>query len=262
MAALPFIVVPQVLADVACGNQRAEAPAAHLGEFLYRGMVWRSNGSGDLWVTFRRDAAAAFDFVGILGANAGAGTTLRVRVGGSAAATTASPEYDSGALSFISPAITRADGRYHAHREIGAPRTGAWVRIDVGGHAGDFEASMLVVGLKRQVAQYYETSWRTGVRDLGSITIGRNGVPGISLGTKLRTLEYTLGWASEAEAETMLAPLDELLGRTSPYLTCFDPEPTLYRQRRTFFGWNEEMPSIGKVAWNRYERNFQVLSLF
>ncbi|WP_334656713.1 hypothetical protein [Sphingomonas panaciterrae] len=262
MAGLPFVVVPQALAQITCGNERAEAPAGHLGEFLYRGMVWRSNGPGSLWVTFQRNATEPFDFVGILGASARPGTTLRVRVGGSAGATTSAPDYDSGALPFISPAITRRDGLYHAHHELGAARGSQWVRIDIGGHTGDFEASMLVIGLKRQVARYYETSWRTGVRDLGSITIGRNGVPGISLGTKLRTLEYTLGWVSEEEAETMLAPLDELLGRTTPCLTCFDPEPTAYRQRRTFFGWNEEQPSIGKVAWNRYERAFQVLSLF
>lgn len=263
MADKPFMVVPAALTQIASGNERPGRAASNLGEFAYRGMVWRSNGSGSLWVRGSFGTAQLIGFVAMLGASAQPGTTIRIRLGASAAAVDGSgATYDSGALPFISPAITRTDAIYHSHHRLPTPVTATWWRVDIAGHSSDFEASMLAMGAVLEAARYYETDWRTGIRDLGSITFGRNGVPAVALGQKLRSLEYKLGWASEAEMETMLAPLDERVGRTTPFLTCFDPAPTPYRQRRTFFGWQEEVPVVGKVAFNRFERGFQILSLW
>lgn len=262
MADKPFMVLPAQLTGVTSGNARPAAPGSNLGEFLYRGMVWQSAGNGSLWVKGALTAAQLVSYVGMLGALAQPGTTIRVRLGTTSAQVDGTAPYDSGVLPFISPAVSRTDGVYHSHLELPAPITASWWRIDIAGHSGDFQASMLVIGAKLQVAKYYEPTWKTGTRDLGSITFARNGVPGVAPGAKLRAIDYTLGWVSEAEAETMLAPLDDVTGRTVPYLTCFDPAPTIYRQRRTFFGFNEEAPSLGKVAYNQFERNYQLLSLF
>jgi hypothetical protein len=262
MADIPFIVVPLALGTIATGNERANRPAAHLGETLYKGMVWQSNGNGDLWVRGDFGAAQAIDFVAVMGANALPGTTIRIRLGDSQAEVDGSADYDSTALPFIDPAVTRADGVYHSHHELPSTVTKRWWRIDIGGHTGDFSASVLVIGLKRQPARYYETMWKTAIRDLGSVTFSRNAVPGLVTGLKLRTLQYSLRWISEAECETMFAPLDELLGRTTPFYLCFDPADTTYRQRRTFFGFHEEAPEITKVRFDGFERTFNILSLW
>jgi len=262
MSDKPFVVVPIDIGTVTTGNDRPATPADHLGETFYRGMVWRSNGPGNLWVRGDLGKAETIDFVGLLAANALPGTSIRIRLGDTQAEVDGVADYDTGALPFISPAIARADGLYHSHHELPAPMTKRWWRIDIGGHSGDFEASILVMGKKLQVATYYETSWQVSQRDLGSITFARNGVPGISSGAKLRALAYKYGWISEAEAETMIQPLDEAMGRTLPFLTVFDPAPTAYRQRRTFFGWNEDNVSVSKAAYDRFERAFSILSMF
>ena len=62
--------------------------------------------------------------------------------------------------------------------------------------------------------------------------------------------------------EAIMAPLDERVGRTAPIFACFDPAPTAYRQARTFFGFNEDHPSIGKVRCDGFEREFTILSMF
>lgn len=262
MAGVPFVVVPIELPSVTTGNERVAQPAAHLGETLYRSMVWRSNGASNLWIRGSFATAQAINFVALMGANALAGTTIRVRLGDTQAAVDGTASYDSGAVPFIAPAVTRADGIYHSHLELPSTQTRLWWRIDIEGHTGDFEASMLVMGAKVQPARYYETNWEVSVRDLGSITFSRNGVPGFSQGAKLRSLNYKLGWLTETEADTMMASLDEAVGKTLPIYVCFDPEATVKRQRRTFFGFNEDQPSIGKVAFDRFERNYQILSLF
>jgi hypothetical protein len=262
MAGIPFIVDPLALGTLTTGNQRAAQPAAHLSETLYRSMVWRSNGASNVWIRGNFATAQAINFVAILGANAQSGTTIRIRLGDTQAAVDGTPSYDSGTIPFIAPAVTRANGVYHSHLELPSMQTRLWWRIDIGGHTGDFEASMLVMGAKVQPARYYETNWEVGVRDLGSITFSRNGVPGFTAGAKLRSLNYKLGWLTEAEADAMMAPLDEALGKTRPFYVCFDPDATTLRQRRTFFGFNEDQTSLSKVLFNRFERNYQILSLF
>lgn len=262
MAGIPFIVQPLPLGIITTGNEQAAKPATNLGEFLYRGMEWGSTGASNLWVRGDLGASQAINFVGMLGANAQSGSTIRIRLGDTQAEVDGTADYDSGALAFIAPSITRTDGRYHSHHELPSLQTKRWWRIDIGGHSGDFAASMLIMGRKMQPARYYDTTWQTTVRDLGAVAFGRNGVPSITAGSQLRVLNYKLSWLTETEAEAMMAPIDEAAGKTDPLLIVFDPEATTYRQRRTFFGFNEEQPSLGKIGFNRFERAFQIVSLF
>lgn len=263
MADIPFIVVPVDLGTIATGNEITSRPASHLGEFNYRGMVWQSSGATDLWVRCDLGSAQDIDFVGVLGANAISATTIRIRLGDSQAEVDGTADYDSTAIAFINPtpAVIPANG-YHSHHELPSMVSKRWIRIDIGSHTGDFEASMLVIGKKLQPGVFYEGQWQAGVRDLGGITFSRNAVPGITVGEKLRTAGFKLSWITETEMETEFAPLDEAMGRTFPMFVSFDPAATTYRQRRTYFGWFEEQPNIGKLGYNRFEREFSILSLF
>lgn len=263
MAGKPFFVVPAPLAVVTSGNELAARPASHLGEFFYKGMVWESSGASNLWVLVDLGQTTPIDFVGMLGANAVTGTDIRVRLGATQAeAEGGAALYDSGAVDFISPAITRPDERYHAHLELPSPVSARWVRIDISGHSGDFLASMLVVGEKVEPTHYYEGQWAREVRDLGSVTFSRHGVAGVSEGAKLRGLSFRLAWLTEDEMEETFSPIDERVGKTAPLFLAFDPEATIYRQRRTFFGFMEEQPIYTKRGYNRFEREFRFLSLF
>ncbi len=213
MAMLPFCVVPLPLGTVATGNELAERPAVHLGEFKHIGMVWRSSGNSNLWIRGDMGSAKAIDFCSLIMANAQAGTTIRLRLGDSQAQVDGSAPYDSGAVAFISPSITRDDGLYSSHLELPSVQTRRWWRIDIGGHSGDFEAAKLVLGQRVTPSSYYSGGFEFGAEDLGTSTFTQWGVPDETDGLIFRSLRFTLAWLNETEFETKFRPVIERLGR-------------------------------------------------
>ena len=263
MADKPFFVAPLALGTITTGNELTNRPASHLGETLYRGMVWQSSGNSNLWVRGDFGAAQDIDFVGLLGTNAQSGTTLRVRLGDSQAEVDGTADYDSTAVSLISPTpATVPTQGYHSHLELPSVQSKRWWRIDIGSHTGDFSASVLVLGKKVSPASYYEGQWQRSVRDLGGVTFSRNGVPGVTEGEKLRAAVWKMSWLTEQEMEEDFAPLDEAIGKSSPLYVCFDPAATSYRQARTYFGLAEDNPALTKLGYQRFEKQFQIISLF
>jgi hypothetical protein len=263
MAKLPFVVIPTPLGTITTGNEISAKPAAHLKEFLDIGMTWKSSGNTNLWVRMDLGTAKPIDFVSMIGANAQSGTTIRIRLGDTQAEVDGTADYDSGALAFISPSITSDDGLYGSHHELPSLQTKQWCRIDIGGHTGDFEAAKLILGQRVTPSRYYSAGFEMGIEDQGSIDFGRWGVAEITSGMIMRSLKFELGWLTEAEEMTMFAPLMKKLGTRNPALWCFDPDPTTYRQAKTYFGTVKENPfSVGgKVKPGIFSREFSILSL-
>lgn len=256
----PFAVLPLSLGVIATGNQRANRPAAHLGEFGAIGMIWQSNGNGNLWARGDLGAVKPIDFASMIWANAQPGTTIRLRLGATQAAVDGVAAYDSGALPFISPAITRDDGLYSSHLELDGVVNARWWRIDIGGHAGDFSAAKLVLGRRILSASYPNPGWSFGADDLGEHDITRWGVVDEADGVILRTLAFKLGWVTTADFETKWRPLLER-GRRQITLWCFDPEASAYRQARTYLGFTGPNPATGGVGVDKYEMDLEVRSL-
>jgi len=264
MAALPFAVKPLALGAMATGNETAGKLAAYLGETKYIGMTWRSTGASNVWIRGDFGTAQVIDFISLLSANALSGTTIRVRLGDTQAHVDgASSPYDSGVLPFISPSITRPDGLYHSHLQLGTPQTRRWWRIDIGSHTGDFEAAMLIMGQMITPARYYSQGHKFGVEDMGDVKVNRWGVPDETDGLIFRTLEFTLGWMDEAEFETKFRPLTEAIGKRGVALWCFDPAATTYRQARTYFGWLKDAPyaTVGTAKPGTVSHDFSILSM-
>jgi hypothetical protein len=266
MPTLPFAVIPTPLGTIATGNEVAGHPAEHLGEFKAPGMTWKSSGASSLYVRGDFGSAMPVDFVSVMSANAIPATTIRVRLGDSQAEVDGTAGYDSGAVAFISPSITRADGLYHSHLELPSVQTKRWWRIDIGSHTGDFEASMLVIGQKLTPANYYAPGWARGVEDMGGIDIGRWGVADEQDGLIWRSLTFRLGWLSEADFETKFGPMMEALGKRGVALWCFDPTSGVYRQRKTYFGFIRSAlvatHSRDTPAGIRYDQEYDILSMF
>lgn len=263
MPQLPFVVVPTPLGTITTGNEISAKPAAHLNEFVDIGMTWKSSGNTNLWVRGNFGSAKPVDFVSLLGANAQAGTTLRLRLGDTQAEVDGTADYDSGAQTFISPSITSDDGLYHSHWSLPSVQTKQWWRIDIGSHTGDFEAANLILGQKVTPSRYYSAGFEMGVQDQGDIGFGRWGVVEQASGLIMRTLKFDLEWLTEAEEMTMFAPLMKKLGTRNPALWCFDPEPTTYRQAKTYFGVVKDNPfsTGGQTKPGTYARSFSILSL-
>jgi len=264
--ALPFCVVPTPLGTVTTGNELAEKPAAHLGEFKASGLAWGSSGNSNLWVRGNFGSAKPINFVSVMAANAQSGTSIRVRLGDTQAEVDGTADYDSGLLPFISPPITRDDGLYHSHLELPSLQTEQWWRIDIGSHSGDFEASMLIMGQKLTPANFYEPGWERGVEDLGDLEISPYGVASEQPGLIFRTLSMRFGWMSEADYETMFRPLIEALGKRGVAYWCFDPASSTYRQAKSYLGWLRNAlvatHSRNTPSGVRYQQQFDLLSMF
>jgi hypothetical protein len=231
----PLFVIPADLGTIATGNQRTEAQALHLNLHRSPGLVWRSNGNSNLWARGQMAASTLISFASVLAANAQPGTTIRLRLGTSQAEVDGgSAPYDSGAVAFISPAVTRDGGLYHSHQRF-SPISATWWRIDIGSHTGDFEAMSLVLGEAVQAERYYDRGFEFGNDDLGDVDYSRWGVVSETDGFVMRTLSFKLAWISEAAFEGQFRRIMNLTKRT-PVFICFDPEATTYRQDKTYFG--------------------------
>lgn len=257
----PIFIIPHDLGTIATGNAQSGFPVTHLNRHKAIGLVWKTTGNTNVWARGQFSASRAIDFCAIVSANALAGTQFRLRLGTSQAQVDGTAPYDSGALTFISPSITREDARYHSHLEIGTVQNATWWRIDITGHTGDFQASNLVLGRKVEPSRFYNADFEFGVEDLGSAEFGRFGVMNEEPGVILRTATFSLGWQTEAEFEASFRPMMEKLGKRGILYTIFDPEPTTYRQSKTFMGILRK-PLFARAMRKpkTYQQDFDILS--
>jgi hypothetical protein len=235
----PFAVIPLNLIALVGGNGKINRPWTHLALPEYPGMVWETDGNDRLWVRGQFDGSKPVDFCSLMGTNAQAGTTLRLRLGTSQAEVDGTAPYDSAALPIIAPSRTEASGLYHSHLELPNVETATWWRIDIGSHTGDFSAAALILGEKLEPSNFYNRDREIGFEDLGALEVSRNGVIADTPGTVLRTLLFRLGWVEEEEFWSKWAPMAERRadGGKQIVFWAFDPEATVRRQAKTFLGF-------------------------
>ena len=259
----PIFVLPLDLGTFVAGSAQDSNPVYGLGRPLAAAVTWRTNGNSAIWARGDFGSAQAVDFCALLAANAQSGTTIRLRLGATQGDVDGTAPFDTGTLPFISPSITREDGLYHSHLEIGSVQTYRYWRIDIGGHTGDFEASTLVLGKQVVSSRYYSPEFERGVEDLGEMSVGRWGVPDETPGAILRTMSFTLGWMSEAEFEASFRPMLEKKGKRGAVYCCFDPDPTTYRQAKTYLGtMRKSQFARGVKKPGIYSMDFEFLSMF
>lgn len=260
MAGIPFFVEPLPFTVINGSSGPSDRPASHLAEFKYAGMVWRSNAGSFHTVTLDFGAPVTIDHVSLLNTNAQPGTQWFINAGATQAnAEGGSPSFATGDAPLISPAVTGRD-RYHGFRSFSAQTYRYWV-VGMLSHTGTFEASILAAGRRISTASYYEPEWEAGPEDLGTLAYSRNGVPEIADGATLRRLGFNLQWVTEAETESLLLPMLGRLGRRGSVLCCFDPDATVYRQGRTYFGTLADQGRMRKIGFNRFEKRFEIVSI-
>lgn len=259
----PFFVMPIDLGKVVASAADLGYPVFNLNRHKAIGLTWKGIASGGLWARGSLPVAASIDFCAIVSANAQPGTTYRLRIGATQAEVDGDgATYDSGYLPFISPAISREDGLYHSHLEIPSVQTGTFWRIDIGGHVGDFQAASLVLGQKIEPSRFYNYEWEYGVKDLGDISFTRWGVMDEDPGLVWRTVSFTLGWQTEAEFEDHFRPMAEKVGRRGIVFLAFDPEPSAYRQARTYMGVFDKAPFAKGIRKPRtFTQDYVIVSM-
>lgn len=257
----PIFVIPLNLGTIATGNEIAGKPASNLNRAKAIGLTWKTSDATNVWARGDFASAKAVNFMSLVSANALPGTLIRLRLGDTQAEVDGVADYDSAAVAFISPSITREDGLYHSHLEF-ASITKRWWRIDVTGHTGAFEGSTLVLGATITPSRFYNLGFERGIRDLGSIEFSRFGVFDEEEGAIFRTLDFTLGWITEAELEASFRPMVESLGSRGIVYACFDPEATAYRQGKTYLGVMAKPPfAKGTKKPATFAMDFQIVSM-
>ncbi|QZP06778.1 hypothetical protein [Caenibius sp. WL] len=264
MAAIrkPIFVRPLDLGTVICGNARGGHGVQHLNRNRDPGLTWRTDGNGNVWAKGNFGYVQPVDFCAMIAANAVEGTHIRLRLGMSEGAVDGGPAvYDSADQPFIVPASATANGLYCSHLELPNVVNAVWWRIDITGHTGDFEAAGLVLGEKIEPSRYYNLDYEYAPNDLGDIEFTPWGVGDETPGLIWRTVSFTLSWQTEAEYETKFRPLTEALGKRGVIYCCFDPEPSPYRQARTFMGVLEKPVAAAGVRKPRtLEQEFKIIS--
>lgn len=267
----PIFVVPETLDGITSDNAQSGHPAINVGRHKAAGVVYKSSGATSVNLKGHFGSSGTvepeIDFVALLGTNAQAGTTARFKLGSSTGNAASGAGYDSGAQTIRSPApvAERPDGLSHWFWEvpsIGPSANTRFWQIDIGGHSGDFQASMLIIGKKVQSSKFYNPDYQFGTQDLGKADVGQWGVVEDSGGKILRTIDFTLGWEDEAQFEASFRPMMERVGQRQPVYCCFDPAATAYRQARTYFGLlRKPLVARGIRKPKTYSQEFSILSL-
>lgn len=257
----PIFVLPVPLIGLSADSAGNGHPVDNLAEHKAIGLTWQSGSYGDHWIRGQFTGPRAIDFCALVSANAQPDTQVRLRLGSTMAQVDGSAPYDSGALPFISPAISREDGLYHSHLELPSPVTANAFRLDITGHSGPFEASMLVLGQKVEPSRFYNWDREFGVKDLGSGEFTSWGVFNEQPGIVMRTIDFTLGWQSETEFEASFRPMIEQLGIRQPLYLVFDPEPHAARQAKTYMGMLSKPGFARGTRRPGFTQDFSILSM-
>lgn len=256
----PIIVKPLELDNLVASTTTAGFPVSNLADFYAVGLHWRST-AAVCWVRGEFDGSRAVDFLSVIAANALPGTKIRLRLGITQAQVDGTAPYDSGAVDFISPAVTRESGLYHSHLEIPSVQNATWFRIDITGHTNEFQAANIVLGKAIRPSHYYNWSYEFGVEDLGQGGFTPWGVFDETPGLIFRTLAFTLAWQTQAEFENSFRPLLEQLGKRGIVFCCFDPDPNVTRQAKTYLGIFEKPPFARGTRKPGYTQDFSLISM-
>lgn len=258
----PIFVIPLNLGTIVAGDAALGHSVFHINRPKAIGLTWKTTGPSNVWARGMFAASRTIDFCAMIAANALPGTLIRLRLGTTQAEVDGVAPYDSGAVAFIAPAVTRESGLYHSHLELPSPQNATWWRIDITGHTGAFEASTLVLGKSITPSRYYNLDFERGIRDLGSLEFSRYGVFDEEEGAIFRTLDFSLGWQTEAEIEASFLPMMEKLGTRGIVYVCFDPEATTYRQSKTYLGVMAKPPGArGNKKPATFSQDFQIVSM-
>lgn len=232
----PLFVRPYEGMAITAQNAATGFPASHLGVLRHSGLIWRSV-TATPFITIDLGESRAIDFVGLLATNANPTTALRVRIGDTQAEVNAAGDHDSGAQIIRSPSVSLESGQYHSFYKLDSAITKRWVRIDISGHSGPFEASHLVIGESKTPEYFPSPDFEFGADDQTGFEIVAGGIASGADDLPNRTLRINFPWMTESDYETYFRHLVERHGVNRPFYLCQDPAETAFRMSRTYFGY-------------------------
>jgi hypothetical protein len=246
----PYLCRPFPLTVVDGGNALSVGPAANLLRDE-PSMVWRSNGVGNISLTFQ-GSGAPVDTIALLFTNLRTTDTVQVRAANTVADTTGNPVYDSGVQVAFSGTCT-APHRPKTIITLEEPVGALFWRIDISAPnhpAGYVEAVRLVIGQRLDLGgQKAGIDWGCKFiwTDQSSMTT-TNGVTYGQEWAKLPGWSITSSWITDDDWTWNYNPALGIIGNFKPVLMVPNPDGP-YTQHEAVYGRITDGPLPAESAF-------------
>ena len=255
------VIATPVLSDASvltASSANSSFPVSNLLD-MQLSQVWRST-STTASLTLNLGSTQSLNFFALLGGNATATATVRIRTANSEANLTASPSYDSTAQSFYT-------GVQYAKKNFiwfvpSASISNSWVLIDIvdtSNAAGYIELGRVYVANAWQPTKNIVFDWSLSWRDDSPRfkTLGNNTF--VTAKPRYRVLECSLEYLTEFEMYTNAFEIDRTRGSSSDILVLVDPDAAATRRNQwTVYGTMSELTPITNPAFNIFTKRYIV----
>lgn len=216
-------------------------------------------------IVLELDAAQAINLIALIAHNGTGSATWQIRGATSEANLTASPGYDSGSVS-----MWPATGRPSGHDKLtsihvpASAQTFQWWRIDISDGSnpdGYFEAGALIVDDAFQPGVNMAYGQAIGFDDPSEQVRAEGGQTWATPTGARRTVQFTLGFESEADMMGTAYEIDRRRGARKPVFWVFDPAETTHLHRRAVYGLQTALRPIVLPAVSVYEKRYTLAEM-
>ena len=219
-------------------------------------VVYRSANTSALDIDVDLGALTDVDFFALVNCNFTLSASVRVRTATTQANLTASPNYDSGAVTFTAPLAYANRGFYNKRAAVVNAR---WVRFsvaDVANPAGFLEIGRLIVARAFVPARNYNFGGGIGFVDPTEISETLGGQLYVNARPRRKTMEFEI--AHNASDSWVVLNNDRARGLAKEWLIIQDMDDTTNIHDRSIYGLMRELAPIVHTARNFYTKRYKI----
>lgn len=236
-------------------------PVSNLQKIQPR-VIWRTPDLTDAWLEMDLGASSPINLVSLIGTNASAAATWRIRTAATQAGLTGgSPDYDSTVQLMWGAADLSTWDRVNAFNFIaaGAP-TSRWVRIDLSDPTntdGYIAAGRLVVSKAFQPTRNLGYGWSVGFEDDSEADTTDGGNTLVTPKGKRRVVDFELKWGTKADMLGEAFDIDRTRGTSRDIIVIPNPDSdTIHNE--AIQGRMTNLSAISNDAYGIYKKRYQV----
>lgn len=225
--------------------------------------VWRSSGLSTVYVVIDLGAATAIDMVSMVNVNWTTSATWRIRGATSESNLTASPGYDSTAVTPW-PGGTKPTEDWNQHapfRQLGSTQTYRWWRIDItdaGNTDGYLEAGALLIGAAVTVTYNSIRGWQFGDDPASIVQYTAYGRSVVDPRDNPRIKAIPFSALPRADVMAGLGAMLRERGVAKPFLTVVDPSATTYLHVNTIYGLRVGAWSVEQAHYELFTTGLRI----
>jgi hypothetical protein len=237
----PVIAIPNIsdAATITAGSAAGSMPVTNL-QTQQPSQPWRATDLNNSYIVVDLGSAQAINLIALLYTNASQAATIRYRAATSIPNLTASPSYDSGAVSHMpNPNVTWFQ-RTHAFKWFGSStKTFRYWRIDIsdtGNGNGYYQAGRLYMDLAWQPLRGAKYGGTIEIKEPVSRLVAGGGQRYPAVRTKTQAQKFTFEYLSQTEMLTTSHKINYLRGLSLDVLLILNPDDSTNFMQQTIYG--------------------------